>query len=78
MWYGFVLVVKKLKRNVKKSIFRKGGAYFYQSSSRLIKYSSSKTLKITKPVLKDFSKSFGAFISTQLFNFAQKFIRKKV
>ena len=58
----------------KKSLFCKGGYFVYKG----YKYSVSTSLRLIKPVIKDFVKSFAKYIGTQMADWLQKFVRKKV
>lgn len=58
----------------KKCLFFKGGYFIYKG----YKYSVSTSLRLIKPVIKDFVKGFAKYIGTQIADWLQKFVRKKV
>lgn len=56
-----------------KNLFAKGGSFRYKG----ITYYSSRSLKLIRPVVKDFVGAFGKYIGTQFLDWLQKFARKK-
>ena len=62
------------KEFYRKNIFSKGGSFVYNG----IRYYSSKSLKLVKPVIKSFVKSCAIYMGTQFLDWLQKFARGKV